>query len=187
MEDSHAVNNSDKVCKTENINWNVRCEDMLNSQINIEYWASYQYHLMWSYFDKDSVGLDNIAKFFKENSIEERTHAHKFMEYQNKRGGDVRLTTIPDVSLAYMLETRDGDVLSSFRKAIEMEQKVYDSLKVLHKVGDECGDPQFCDFIEGEYLEEQIDAMNSIKKLISQLERIGNNSHGIWHFNKDLV
>ena len=38
-------------------------------------------------------------------------------------------------------------------------------------MGDKCNDPQFCDFIESEYLEEQITAMNEIKVYISQLEK----------------
>lgn len=46
-------------------NWNVACEIQVNKQINIEYWASYQYHLMWSYFDRSNVGLKNIAEFSK--------------------------------------------------------------------------------------------------------------------------
>lgn len=38
-------------------NWNVKCEDIVNKQIQLEYWASYQYHLMWSYFDRSTIGL----------------------------------------------------------------------------------------------------------------------------------
>lgn len=46
-------------------NWKQECENVVNEQILVEYWASLQYHLMWSYFDKSSVGLENIANFFK--------------------------------------------------------------------------------------------------------------------------
>ena len=173
--------------ETTNTNWHIRCQDMLNHQINLEYWASYQYHLIWSYFSKDSVGLPKLAEYFKVNSIEERDHAHKFMEYQNMRGGDVKLTTIPEVSLGYMVCTTENDIISSFRKALDMEQRVYDSLLNLHKIGDECNDPQFCDFIEGEYLVEQVDALYFIKKTIAQLERIGENGHGLWEFDRLFV
>ena len=157
-------NSNTAMSSNNDTNWHIRCEEMLNHQINLEYWASYQYHLMWSYFSRNSVGLDKIAEYFKDNSVEERDHAHKFMEYQNMRGGEVTLTTIPDVSLGYMLCSNENDVLSSFRKALDMEQKVYESLLTLHKIGDECSDPQFCDFIEGEYLEEQVEAISDIKK-----------------------
>ena len=88
----------------------------VNEQINVEYWASYQYHLMWSYFDRSDVGLKNIAEFFKKSSEEEREHAHKLMEYQNLRGGTVVLKTIPDVSLDYIksINSTSNDLLLSF-------------------------------------------------------------------------
>ena len=41
-----------------------------------------------------------------------------------------------------------------------MEQVVYKSLLNVHKIGEENNDPQFTDFIEGEFLEEQINAIN---------------------------
>ena len=55
-----------------------------------------------------------------------------------------------------------------------------------HEVGDEENDPQFTDFIEGEFLEEQITAINQLSKYIAQLRRIGKNGHGIWNFDKNF-
>lgn len=46
------------------------------------------------YFKRDDVALPGFAKFFKENSEEEREHAEKFMEFQNKRGGRIVLQDI---------------------------------------------------------------------------------------------
>ena len=56
----------------------------------------------------------------------------------------------------------------------------------MHKVADDCKDPQFTDFIEGTFLNEQIEAMNEIKKYIAQLNRIGENGHGVWDFGNSL-
>lgn len=67
------------------------CEAAINEQINVEYNVSYIYHAMYAYFDRDNVALKGLAKFFKESSDEERGHAEKLMEYQNKRGGRGRL------------------------------------------------------------------------------------------------
>ncbi|KAE8661676.1 Ferritin-2 [Hibiscus syriacus] len=61
---------------------------------SVEYNVSYVYHAMFAYFDKDNVALKGLAKFFKESSLEEREHAEKLMEYQNKRGGKVKLLSI---------------------------------------------------------------------------------------------
>lgn len=164
-------------------NWNKKCENELNKQINLEYWASYQYHLMFSYFDRSDVALPNIATFFNKSSLEEREHAHNLVKYQNLRGGIVKFFNIKNVSLDY-LDSSNNDVLTSFEKALEMEQIVYKGLLKLHKSAE--NDPQFSDFIESEYLDEQIKAINKISKYVSQLKRIGNNGHGLWNFDKEF-
>ena len=166
-------------------NWHKNCINILNKQIQIEYWASYQYHIMWSYFDRNSVGLKNIANFFMKSSEEEREHAHKLMNYQNMRGGIVQLTGIEAVNSDF-LEDKNNDVLKSFEMAYKMEDKVYKSLLEVHKVAEECDDPQFADFIEGNYLEEQVEAMDMLQRNISQLKRIGNDGHGIWNFDQNF-
>ena len=139
-------------------NWHPLCEKIVNKQINLEFWASYQYDLMSSYFDRSDVGLKNIAKFFRKSSNEEREHAHKLIDYQNKRGGIVKFENIKNCNLNYLKNENKNDVLLSFEKALEMEQIVYKSLLKLHSSGEENKDPQFTDFIESEYLDEQISA-----------------------------
>ncbi|TXG63830.1 hypothetical protein EZV62_010824 [Acer yangbiense] len=57
----------------------------------VEYNVSYVYHALFTYFDRDNVALKGLAKFFKESSLEEREHAEKLMEYQNKRGRKVKI------------------------------------------------------------------------------------------------
>ena len=165
-------------------NWSVECENALNEQIALEYWASYQYHLMWSYFVRSEVGLAKVAKYFKEASDEERGHAHKFMEYQNLRGGQVKLTDLKNINLDYLQDSSKNDLLLSLEKALEMEQFVYKGLLKLHKSAE--NDPAFSDFVESEYLEEQVKAINELAKQISQLQRIGKDGHGVWHFAEDF-
>jgi len=168
--------------------WSTECENAVNEQILLEYWASLQYHALFSYFDKDSIGLNHIAQFFNKSSLEEREHAHKLITYQNKRGGDVILSNIMNIDNNNWYHNKEkSDVLCAFEKALEMEQIVYKSLLNLHKIGTETNDPQFTDFLEGEYLEEQIDAINELSKYIAQLRRIGSDGHGLWNFNKQFV
>lgn len=162
--------------------WSVNCVNAVNKQINLEYYASYVYHYLFSYFDRDSVGLKNIAKYFDKCSLEERDHAHKLMVYQNKRGGKVIFSNIN----THTLDDSNLSLLQSFEIALQLEQDVYDSLLSLHKIGESASDPQFTDFIESEYLEEQIDAMNELRVYISQLKLIGDSGHGQWHFNAEF-
>ena len=169
-------------------NWTQACEDAVNRQINVEYNASYQYHLMWSYFDRSDVGLKNIAEYFKKASLEEREHAHKLMEYQNLRGGRVVLTNVEAGNLDYLNNKKPGssNLLVSFQKALEMEQSVYNSLLEVHKTGESENDPQFTDFIEGEFLGEQVEALNEVAKHVTQLQLIGDDGHGVWNFDQEF-
>lgn len=63
---------------------------------------SYVYHALYSYFARDNVALPGFAAFFKAASEEEREHAELLMDYQNMRGGRVKLASISE-SLRYDL------------------------------------------------------------------------------------
>ena len=165
--------------------WSESCSNEVNRQINMEYSASYAYDYLSSYFDRNSVGLKGVAAYFRKASDEEREHAHKLIAYQNMRGGEVNLSNIVLEKISL-----DGcgknDVKLSFEIALELEKQVYNSLLLLHKAAEEANDPQFADFIESEYLEEQVEAISEIEKYISMLNRIGDDGHGIWEFNNKL-
>ncbi|XP_028182589.1 ferritin-3, chloroplastic-like [Glycine soja] len=64
--------------------------------IFVEYNVLYVYHAMFAYFNRDNVALKGLANvlIYLESSEEEREHVEKLMEYQNKRGGKVKLQSI---------------------------------------------------------------------------------------------
>ena len=163
--------------------WSEECEKTLNEQINLELYASYAYHYLFSYFNQNTIGLRNVAEYYNKCSLEEREHAHKFIEYQNKRGGRVNLE---DIKKSGFIDKNSISTLESFEIALELEKKVYLNLLNLHKVAGESNDPQFCDFIEGEFLEEQINAMDELRTYISKLKLIGDNGHGVWNFDQNF-
>merc|ERR1711982_226838 len=135
------------------INFHPESEAMINKQINMELHASYVYMSMAAYFDRDDVALAGFAKRFRENSEEEREHAMKFIEYQNKRGGRF---VFQDVAKAKADDWTSA--LNAVEASLELEKKVHEALLELHKEGDSHGDAQLTDFIEGEFLKEQVQA-----------------------------
>ena len=112
-------------------NWSSECEKALNLHINKEYQASYQYHCLSTYFDRDDVGYPQLVKYFNKASIEEREHADKLMKYQNMRGGKVELFTIPNLSSDL---NKENNVFNAFSHALQLEKNVNQSLLDLHKV-----------------------------------------------------
>lgn len=44
---------------------------------------------------------------------------------------------------------------------------------------------QMMDFLEGEYLKEQVDAIKDLSDRITNLKRVGT-GHGEWHYDREL-
>ena len=70
-------------------------------------------------------------------SDEERGHAQKLMDFQNKRGGRIVLQDIPKPSKQ---EWNNG--LEAMEAALELEKTVNQSLLDLHKIATQHQDPQ---------------------------------------------
>ncbi|CAN4095756.1 unnamed protein product [Withania somnifera] len=151
----------------------------------VEYTVSYVYHAMYAYFDRDNVALKGLAKFFKESSEEEREHAEKFIEYQNKRGGKVKLQSIL-MPLSEFDHTEKGDALYAMELALSLEKLTNEKLLNLHAVAMRNNDVQLAYFIEREYLQEQVEAIKKISEYVAQLRRVGK-GHGVWHFDQMLL
>jgi ferritin heavy chain len=156
-------------------------EKGINDQINMELNASYVYHSMAFYFDRDDIALPGFHKFFKHNSDEEREHAEKLMKYLNKRGGRVVLQDVKK-------PTRDewGSGLEALEAALDLEKKVNQSLLNLHSVASSQNDAHLTNFLEEEYLDEQVEAIKELADLITKLKRAGPQGLGEYIFDKDL-
>ncbi|XP_058748220.1 ferritin-2, chloroplastic-like [Vicia villosa] len=160
-------------------------EAAVNEQINVEYNVSYVYHALYAYFDRDNVALRGLAKFFKESSEEEREHAEKLMEYQNKRGGKVKLQSIV-MPLSEFDHADKGDALHAMELALSLEKLTNEKLLNLHSVASKNGDVQLADFVESQFLGEQVEAIKKISEYVAQLRRVGK-GHGVWHFDQVLL
>ncbi|KAL5720931.1 bacterial non-heme ferritin [Ranunculus cassubicifolius] len=161
------------------------CEAAINEQINVEYNVSYVYHAMYAYFDRDNVALKGLANFFKESSVEERGHAEKLMEYQNTRGGKVKLQSIL-MPTSEFDNAEKGDALYAMELALSLEKLNYEKLLHLHSVASKNNDVQFADFVETEYLTEQVESIKKISEYVAQLRRVGK-GHGVWDFDQALL
>lgn len=159
-------------------------ESALNDHINVEYTASYAYHAIWAYFNRDTVALPGFAKYFLEQSEEERQHAHEFMTYQNKRGGLVELQPVAVPELKFTMTDGTSDALYAMDLHLQLEKFVYAKLRDLHTVAEKENDPQMQDFVE-HYLDHQLDAIKTAADYVSQIKRVGT-PHGVYHVDLTL-
>ena len=79
-----------------------------------------------------------------------------------------------------------GDALYAMELALSLEKLTNEKLLNLHQVADENNDVQLADFVESEFLGEQVDAIKKISEYVAQLRRVGK-GHGVWHFDQMLL
>ncbi|XP_043535477.1 ferritin heavy chain, oocyte isoform-like [Chiloscyllium plagiosum] len=160
------------------------CEEGINRQINQELTAFYVYLSMSYYFDREDVALRNFAKFYFEQALEEQKHAKLLMDFQNQRGGRIIFWDIKKPS-------RDewGNGLEAMEQALELEKTVNKSILELHKVASEHNDLVLCEFLESNYLNEQIEAIRMFGDHITNLKRLGapENGMGEYLFDKHTL
>ncbi|KAM9860789.1 ferritin, heavy subunit [Aulostomus maculatus] len=155
-------------------NFHQDCEAAVNRQINLELYASYVYLSMSYYFDRDDKALPNFAKFFREQSLEEREHAEKLMKLQNMRGGRIFLQDVRKPE-------RDewGSGVEALDCALQLEKNVNISLLDLHKLCSDHNDPHLCDFIETHFLDEQVKSIKILADWVNTMRRMGAPENGM--------
>ena len=104
----------------------------------------------------------------------------KLMEYQPKRGGRV---VFQDVAKPTTMDW--GTPVEAMEAALELEKTVNQSLLDLHKVAGDKGDGHLCDFLESEYLAEQVEGIKAIGDLIVKMKRAGDGL-GLYLIDKEM-
>jgi len=161
-------------------NYHEECEAAINKQINMELYASYVYLNMAYYFDVSDVALEGLFKYFKDQSDEEREHAQKLMKYQNLRGGKI---VLKEIKAPEPVDFNGKAHLTALENAFQLEKKVNESLLKLHGVASKNNDPHLCDFLESEFLDEQVKSLSEINRLITKAKRCGDGL-GVFQFDK---
>ncbi|EDX17783.1 soma ferritin [Drosophila simulans] len=153
------------MCMLMRQNFAKSCEKKLNDQINMELKASHQYLAMAYHFDRSDISSPGMHRFFLKASAEEREHAEKIMTYMNKRGGLIILSSVPQPLPCF------ANSLDALKHAMKMELEVNKHLLDLHALAGKEADPNLCDFIEANFLQEQVDGQKILADYISQLEK----------------
>jgi len=149
-------------------NFHAESEAAINRQINLELYASYVYLSLYGHFERDDVALKGFAKFFKKQSDEEREHAEKLMKYQNMRGGRIVLQDLKKPE-----KDEWGTCEQAMQSALNLEKSVNQALLDVHAIAVRHNDVQMTDFLEGEYLKEQVESIKQIADYCAILKRVG--------------
>ncbi|XP_019361041.1 PREDICTED: ferritin heavy chain [Gavialis gangeticus] len=163
-------------------NFHADSEAAVNCFVNLELYASYVYLSMSYYFDRDDVALQNVATLMKKQSHEHREQAEKLLQYQNKRGGCIVLQDSKKPE-----QDEWGNSLEAMQSALQLERAVNQALLDLHKLATGKNDPHLCDFLESEYLDEQVKTIKQFGDHLTNLKRLKVPQDGVGEYLFDRL
>lgn len=156
---------------------NKKVEQELNKQINAELWSAYLYLSMSAYFE--SQNLPGFANWMRVQYQEEVSHAMKFFDYINERGGRVNLMPIAEV------KTDWKDAIDIFKETLAHEQKVTGMINDLVDLAIVEKDHASNNMLQW-YVDEQVEEEANADALLQQLKMLNNNQQGLLMLDKEL-
>lgn len=155
-----------------------KIRDLLNTQINREFFSSYLYLYYSNYFMEE--GLEGFANWYNVQAQEEKDHAMLFMQYMQNNNMKITLTGIGDPNGEF---NSSMDILKA---GLEHEEFITSSIHTIYEAAYEDKDfrtMQFLDWFIKEQGEEETNADNLIKKM----ELFGNDSKGLYLLDQELA
>lgn len=154
-----------------------KIENILNEQINKEFYSAYLYLAISAYFDE--IGLKGFSNWTRVQAREEVDHGMILFDYIIERQGNVKLKQIdaPD--------TQFGSTLAIFEKIFDHERYVTDSINcVANMTDDEC-DLATRYFINW-YISEQVEEEANVDDIIKKLKMFGDEKAALYHLDVEL-
>ncbi|MDO4393500.1 MAG: ferritin [Bacillota bacterium] len=152
--------------------------DLLNNQVNKEFYSAYLYLEFANYYKEE--GLDGYYNWYYVQAQEERDHAVLFMQYLQQNGEKVVLEAIdkPGVTIEnFMDPLREG--AAHERYVTELINTIYAAAYEEH----DFRTMQFLDWFVKEQAEEEENADDMIKKF----ELFGDDSKSLYMIDQELA
>lgn len=142
----------------------VKIEQALNAQINLEFSASYSYLAMALYMD--AKHLSGFASWMIKQSDEERAHGRRLLRYMLDRSGNVELESVPKPQVDY------GSINEVFEMSLEQEKSNTVSINKLYALARDLNDYATQAHLQW-FLDEQVEEEKSILDILGRLELAG--------------
>ena len=156
---------------------NERVHQLLNDQINKEFYSAYLYLDFSNYFKR--VGLDGFANWYKIQAQEERDHAMLFYQYLQNENQKVTLEAIPKPDKEF---TCHMDVLKA---GLEHEEYVTSLINDIYAAAYEVKDFRTMQFLDW-FVKEQGEEETNANDLITKMELFGSDPKSLYMLNQEL-
>lgn len=156
---------------------NPTVRDLINEQINKEFFSAYLYLDLANYYD--ATGLDGFANWYMVQAQEERDHALLFYRYLQNNGEKVILGTIDAP------EWERGDNMTPLKKALEHEKYVTSLINAIYAAAYEARDFRTMQVLDW-FVKEQGEEEKNASDMITKMELFGGDSKGLYMLNSEL-
>lgn len=152
--------------------------NVLNEQINKEFYSAYLYLAMSAYFSE--IGLYGFSNWTKVQSREEIDHGMILFEYILNRKTPVKLQALE------MPQIEMNGALGIFEQIYEHERMITSSIDCVADMSEGECDLATRNFIDW-YLKEQIEEEAQVLKIISKLKAFGSETASLYLLDKELA
>ena len=157
---------------------NTKVHDLLNQQINKEFYSAYLYLDFSNYFE--DAGLDGFANWYKIQAQEERDHAMLFYQYLQNENQKVTLEAIPKPDKQPKCHM---DVLKA---ALEHEEYVTSLINDIYAAAYEVKDFRTMQFLDW-FVKEQGEEETNANDMITKMELFGSDPKSLYMLNQELA
>jgi len=154
-----------------------RMQDEMNAQIMHETFSAYLYFSMAAYFHAKS--LDGMAQWMKAQAQEEITHALRFFDHIDERGGRIELEAIEKPQTIW------ESPLAAFDAALAHEEFITARINELVTIATEENDNAAAIMLQW-FVTEQVEEEASVTKVVDMLKLIGDSGHGLLMADREL-
>ena len=157
---------------------NSKVEDILNAQINKEFYSAYLYLAMSAYFDE--TGLKGFAHWTKVQAKEEMDHGMIIFNYIIERDGNIDLRPIQAPAKDFR------EPLQVFEMILAHEKEVTSNIEQVANLSENECDRATRHFIDW-YIKEQVEEEAQVLDVIKMIKMFGTEQSVLYHIDKDLM
>ena len=157
---------------------NEKIAQLLNEQINKEFYSAYLYLDMANYYD--ALDLDGYANYYMVQAQEERDHALLFMKYMQNNGLKVTLEAIGKPDKVF------DAVDDPLKVAAEHERYVTALINNIYREAHQAADFRTMKFLDW-FVDEQMEEEKNADTMVSRYNLFGNDPKGLYLLDQEYA
>lgn len=157
---------------------NKKVAELLNQQVNKEFYSAYLYLDMANYYF--SKGLNGFGNWFQIQAQEERDHANLFITYLLNNGEQVKLEAIDAPNKEY--KTFQDPLTTT----MEHEQYVTSLINAIYAEASACHDFRTLQFLDW-FVKEQGEEEKNADDLLTRFQLFGEDPKGLYMLDSELA